>query len=208
MLHFAQCLLHRSVFYKFQYNVAVLFTLIYFIMLHCATLCYTVQLVERVLDYIYCTVHHFVYSTLTVACSSAQLLVGVAQLRARLRCHHASSGSGKSSQVAAGPEVGQLGAVTMEEGERTNVATFYFTHQEKEEVEEEGEEVEEDEGGTASDAENGNQVERSREKRKRVLHYSTEDIHLLASQVPIGHLTTLVKVKGGSPCYCHPPTSD
>ena len=92
----------------------------------------------------------------------------------------------------------------MEEGERTNVATYYFTHQEKEEVEE----VEEDEGGTASDAENGNQVEQSREKRKRVLHYSTEDIHLLASQVPIGHLTTLVKVKVGSTCYYHPPTSD
>ena len=68
----------------------------------------------------------------------------------------------------------------MEEGERTNVATYYFTHQEKEEVEE----VEEDEGGTASDAENGNQIEQSREKRKRVLHYSTEDIHLLATQVP------------------------
>ena len=96
----------------------------------------------------------------------------------------------------------------MEEGERTNVATFYFTHQEKEEVEEEGEEVEEDEGGTASDAENGNQVEQSREKRKRVLHYSTEDIHLLASQVPIGHLTTLVKVKVCSTCYNHTPTSD
>ena len=92
----------------------------------------------------------------------------------------------------------------MEEGERTNVATFYFTHQEKEEVEE----GEEDEGGTASDAENGNQVEQSREKRKRVLHYSTEDIHLLASQVPIGHLTTLVKVKVGSTCYYHSPTSD
>ena len=71
----------------------------------------------------------------------------------------------------------------MEEGERSNVATFYFTHQEKEE-----EEVEEDEGGTASDAENGNQVEESgREKRKRVLHYSTEDIHLLATQVPTSH---------------------
>ena len=70
----------------------------------------------------------------------------------------------------------------MEEGERTNVATYYFTHQEKEEV---GEvEVEEDEGGTASDAENGNQVDQSQEKRKRVLHYSTEDIHLLATQVP------------------------
>ena len=68
----------------------------------------------------------------------------------------------------------------MEEGERTNVATYYFTHQEKEEVEE----VEEDEGGTASDAENGNQIEQSREKRKRVLHYSTEDIRLLATQVP------------------------
>ena len=67
----------------------------------------------------------------------------------------------------------------MEEGERTNVATYYFTHQEKEEVGQ----VEEDEGGTASDAENGNQIEKSREKRKRVLHYSTEDIHLLATQV-------------------------
>ena len=66
----------------------------------------------------------------------------------------------------------------MEEGERNNVATFYFTHQEK------GEEVaeEEDEGGTASDAENGNQMEKKK-KVKRVLHYSTEDIHLLATQV-------------------------
>ena len=72
----------------------------------------------------------------------------------------------------------------MEEGERTNVATYYFTHQEKEEVGEGEDEVEEDEGGTASDAENGNQIEQSREKRKRVLHYSTEDIHLLATQVP------------------------
>ena len=71
----------------------------------------------------------------------------------------------------------------MEEGERTNVATYYFTHQEKEEVGEGEDEVEEDEGGTASDAENGNQIEQSREKRKRVLHYSTEDIHLLATQV-------------------------
>ena len=76
----------------------------------------------------------------------------------------------------------------MEEGERTNVATFYFTHQEKEEevVEGEEEDVEDEEGGTVSDAENGNQVEpRSQEKkRKRLLHYSTEDIHLLATQVP------------------------
>ena len=72
----------------------------------------------------------------------------------------------------------------MEEGERTNVATYYFTHQEKEDVGEVEEVEEEDEGGTASDAENGNQVEQSREQRKRVLHYSTEDIHLLATQVP------------------------
>ena len=70
----------------------------------------------------------------------------------------------------------------MEEGERTNVATYYFTHQEKEEVGQ-VEEEEDDEGGTASDAENGNQVKQSQEKRKRVLHYSTEDIHLLATQV-------------------------
>ena len=66
----------------------------------------------------------------------------------------------------------------MEEGERNNVATFYFTHQEKEEEVAE----EEDEGGTASDAENGNQMEKKK-KVKRVLHYSTEDIHLLATQV-------------------------
>ena len=69
----------------------------------------------------------------------------------------------------------------MEEGERTNVATFYFTHQEKEEEVAE----EEDEGGTASDAENGNQMEKKK-KVKRVLHYSTEDIHLLATQVYAG----------------------
>ena len=95
------------------------------------------------------------------------------------------------SQVAAGPEVGQLRLViAMEEGERNNVATFYFTHQEKEEEVAE----EEDEGGTASDAENGNQMEKKK-KVKRVLHYSTEDIHLLATQVYAGDGTpgTLVQ---------------
>ena len=78
----------------------------------------------------------------------------------------------------------------MEEGERTNVATYYFTHQEreeedKEEKEEEGEDN--DDRGTASDAENGNQVDQRENltRRKRMLHYSTEDIHLLATQVSI-----------------------
>ena len=66
----------------------------------------------------------------------------------------------------------------MEEGERANVATYYFTHQEEEEVLEEEEEVEEE--GTVSDEENGNRV---RGSVRRVLHYSTEDIHLLATQV-------------------------
>ena len=104
----------------------------------------------------------------------------------------------------------------MEEGERTNVATYYFTHQERAEEDKEEKEEEEEEGednddrGTASDAENGNQVDQRENltRRKRMLHYSTEDIHLLASQVPIGHLTTLVKVKVGSTCYYHPLTSD
>ena len=76
----------------------------------------------------------------------------------------------------------------MEEGERTNVATYYFTHQEREEEEkEEKEEEGEDNDGTASDAENGNQVDQreSLTRRKRMLHYSTEDIHLLATQVSI-----------------------
>ena len=104
----------------------------------------------------------------------------------------------KSSQVAAGPEVGQLRLViAMEEGERNNVATFYFTHQEKEEEVAE----EEDEGGTASDAENGNQMEKKK-KVKRVLHYSTEDIHLLATQVYAGDGTPGTVVQG---LYNKPP---
>ena len=77
----------------------------------------------------------------------------------------------------------------MEEGERPNVATYYFTHQEKEEEdkEEKEEEVDNDDRGTASDAENGNQVDQRENltRRKRMLHYSTEDIHLLATQVSI-----------------------
>ena len=77
----------------------------------------------------------------------------------------------------------------MEEGEKTNVATYYFTHQEKEEEdkEEKEEEVDNDDRGTASDAENGNQVDQRENltRRKRMLHYSTEDIHLLATQVSI-----------------------
>ena len=102
------------------------------------------------------------------------------------------------SQVAAGPEVGQLRLViAMEEGERNNVATFYFTHQEKEEEVAE----EEDEGGTASDAENGNQMEKKK-KVKRVLHYSTEDIHLLATQVYAGDGTPGTVVQG---LYNKPP---
>ena len=78
----------------------------------------------------------------------------------------------------------------MEEGERTNVATYYFTHQEREEEEKEEKEEEgedNDDRGTASDAENGNQVDQRENltRRKRMLHYSTEDIHLLATQVSI-----------------------
>ena len=81
----------------------------------------------------------------------------------------------------------------MEEGERTNVATYYFTHQEREEEEKEEKEEKEEEGednddrGTTSDAENGNQVDQRENltRRKRMLHYSTEDIHLLATQVSI-----------------------
>ena len=77
----------------------------------------------------------------------------------------------------------------MEEGERTNVATYYFTHQEREEEdkEEKEEEGEDNDRGTASDAENGNQVDQRENltRRKRMLHYSTEDIHLLATQVSI-----------------------
>ena len=75
----------------------------------------------------------------------------------------------------------------MEEGERTNVATYYFTHQEREEEEKEEEGEDNDDRGTASDAENGNQVDQRENltRRKRMLHYSTEDIHLLATQVSI-----------------------
>ena len=75
----------------------------------------------------------------------------------------------------------------MEEGERTNVATYYFTHQEREKEEKEEEGEDNDDRGTASDAENGNQVDQRENltRRKRMLHYSTEDIHLLATQVYI-----------------------
>ena len=75
----------------------------------------------------------------------------------------------------------------MEEGERTNVATYYFTHQEREEEEKEEEGEDNDDRGTTSDAENGNQVDlrENLTRRKRMLHYSTEDIHLLATQVSI-----------------------
>ena len=78
----------------------------------------------------------------------------------------------------------------MEEGERTNVATYYFTHkgrEEEEKEEKEEEEVDNDDRGTTSDAENGNQVDQRENltRRKRMLHYSTEDIHLLATQVSI-----------------------
>ena len=62
----------------------------------------------------------------------------------------------------------------MEGGGRSNVGNFTFTHQEKEE---EG-------GGSVSDEENGNVEEPIvLRKDRRVLHYSTEDIHLLATQV-------------------------
>ena len=135
-----------------------------------------------------CVLHHNIEKLQkTAKCASAQPLVGGAvQLWAPT----------KSSQVAAGPEVGQL-RLAMEEGERNNVATFYFTHQEKEEEVAE----EEDEGGTASDAENGNQMEKKK-KVKRVLHYSTEDIHLLATQVYAGVGTSGTVVQG---LYNKPP---
>ena len=85
----------------------------------------------------------------------------------------------------------------MEEGERTNVATYYFTHQEREEEEKEEEEEEgedNDDRGTASDAENGNQVDQRENltRRKRMLHYSTEDIHLLATQVYILSVSIII----------------
>ena len=87
----------------------------------------------------------------------------------------------------------------MEEGERTNVATYYFTHQEREEEDKEEKEEEEegednDDRGTASDAENGNQVDQRENltRRKRMLHYSTEDIHLLATQVYILSVSIII----------------
>ena len=134
-----------------------------------------------------CVLHHNIEKLQkTAKCASAQLVVGGAVPLCRWL----------HSQVAAGPEVGQL-RLAMEEGERNNVATFYFTHQEK------GEEVaeEEDEGGTASDAENGNQME-NKKVVKRVLHYSTEDIHLLATQVYAGDGTPGTVVQG---LYNKPP---
>jgi hypothetical protein len=61
----------------------------------------------------------------------------------------------------------------MEEAERANVGNYCFTHREEEE-----------EGRTVSDEENGNDGEEAvTTVRRRELHYSSEDIHLLASQV-------------------------
>ena len=89
-----------------------------------------------------------------------------------------------------------------QEGGRSNVGNYYFSHQEKKEQEQEQNEEQE---GTLSDVENGNLVVDVEERR--LLHYSTEDIHLLATQVVTGYTAGVTIIYIMRPCKIWAPYS-